>query len=228
MHPNDRDRFLPPIILAALVLVLGCGQGGGAHDPDAGREDAGVPPPPDTLQAGQADGTLEWRPLRRDSSVLLFNTGDTLRTGLHRIRKVGEVKGGSATYVLLSGRHCTECDAEQALYVLRPDAGTVRTTDGLGSWHMPGRLLDGESGEAYYTAEVYCGEVFPDTVGVIWFEEQLLPDGQRKKNTTLLRLDGPKPDTLVFFGEYRKSVTQKMAFNGRCRLLPGLDQTSAP
>lgn len=216
-----------------MVPAMGCALMAGCAAPpapEAGTRTADTLPAPrtDTVPAAAPPAVpLEWRALKGDGSVLVFNTGDTLRTGLFDIGKLGHVIANGVPYVLLGGRTCDACPVERSMYVLRTDAREVRT-GALSAWHLPGRLLDGETGEAYYEAEVYSGEVLPDTVGVIWYERQVLPDGGTKENTTLLRLNGARPDTLVFFGRVRKPFTQGLAFRGACRRLPEVDQTSAP
>jgi hypothetical protein len=110
-----------------------------------------------------------------------------------------------------------------ALYI-RPLADSMATMSELRPWHMPGRLLDAHSGESYYEAEVFVGEVLQDTVGVIWYDRSLMPDGHWKENTMLLNLSQAQSDTLVWFGHGRKSMTQGLAFGGKCKLLKGRDQ----
>lgn len=111
----------------------------------------------------------------------------------------------------------------QALYI-RPLADSTANRSELRPWHMPGRLLDTHSGQSYYEAEVFAGEVLRDTVGVIWYDRSLMPDGRWKENTLLLHLKTGQPDTLVWFGHGRKSITQGLAFRGKCQLLKGRDQ----
>lgn len=170
---------------------------------------------------------MAWRTLGKDSSLLVFDTGDTLRTELFRVRKLGHVEGTGQDYALVSAQPSLDRPDLRAFYTLPMKGGRMDKAD-LYPWHLPGRLLDGETGEPYYTAEVYSGEVLPDTVGVIWYETQVLPDGAIKQNTTLLRLNGQRTDTLVFFGQVRKSFTQGLAFKGACRRLPSTDVTATP
>lgn len=111
----------------------------------------------------------------------------------------------------------------QALYI-RALADSAKAPQQLRPWHMPGRLLDTNSGESYYEAEVFVGEVLRDTIGIIWYDRSLMPDGHWKENTLLLNLSQPEPDTLVWFGHGRKSTSQGLAFGGKCKLLKGRDQ----
>ena len=67
-----------------------------------------------------------------------------------------------------------------------------------------------------------------DTIGVIWYERSLMPDGTWRLNTTILDLTGPRPDTLILFGHGRKSATIALAFRGKCQLLDSLDQHLDP
>ncbi|MCI1753946.1 MAG: hypothetical protein LKM36_14110 [Flavobacteriales bacterium] len=168
----------------------------------------------------------DWHPVENNASAIAFSNGDTLRfpaTGLRYMDKVTAQLGRE--WYLFSGKD-TSAKGIRTLYVESPGYHTA--TAAARKWEMPGRLLDHDGSEVYYEAEVFAGEVLPDTVGVAWYDRSLMPDGQWRLNTTLLIFGQPQADTLVLFGHLRKSVTQRLAFQGKCRLLKGEDQLVKP
>lgn len=119
---------------------------------------------------------------------------------------------------LLIGPSAVPARKGQALYVI-PARDTSLLLPEHEQWHTPGRLTDAGTNKCYYEADVFAGEVLRDTIGVIWYDRTLMPDGHWKENTTLLNLSGSVPDTLVFFGQSRRSTTLGLAFRGKCTLL---------
>ena len=167
-----------------------------------------------------------WQMVANDSSSIFFSTGDTLHfpaTDLHYMGKVVAQLGRE--WYIFSGRDSSRRNM-RSLFVQSP--GYFSSAGIMHGWEMPGRLLDHGGQEVYYEAEVFTGEVFPDTMGVVWYDRSLMPDGQWRMNTRLLQFGRPEPDTLVFFGHRRKSITQSLAFQGKCRLLKGEDQVMKP
>lgn len=145
---------------------------------------------------------------------------------LHKAPALKEVHRFNAPsgieWTLLTGPDLRAPHAGKALYIMKADAGP-HLVEGMQPWHAPGRLIDHKDKQCYYEAHVFAGEVLPDTVGVIWYDRSLMPDGQWRENTTLLNLSGPVPDTLVFFGHGRRSSTAHLAFSGKCAQLDSVE-----
>lgn len=139
---------------------------------------------------------------------------------LTQVRRINGPSG--IEWTLFTGPDLRAPHGGKALYITKTDAGPHAIVD-MQPWHAPGRLIDHKNKECYYEAHVFAGEVLPDTVGVIWYDRSLMPDGQWRENTTLLNLSGPVPDTLVFFGHGRRSSTAQMAFSGRCAQLDSVE-----
>lgn len=166
---------------------------------------------------------VEWRLSASDPTTLVFNTGDTLPMHAKGLRLITQLTSRlGKPWFLFSGIDNEDSDKLQALYVVSPGDSLTRGIQH--SWHMPGRLTDSTSVSTYYEATVFAGEVLHDTIGVIWYDRSLMPDGQWRLNTTLLQLDRPDPDTLVLFGQGRKSATIDLAVKGKCQVLKPIDQ----
>lgn len=208
------------------LFILGVGCSVPAAEPVSTNTTAAsapaLPELPDSLSEQQPTG---WRILPHDPTTLVLGESDTLRTGLRDLRHLMEINAPSGiTWSLIQGRGAAKGgQAEVSLFILGTDP--ARYTEAIQQpWHMPGQISDGGESENYYEAEVFVGEVLRDTIGVIWYDRSLMPDGHWKQNTVLLNLNNAVPDTLVLFGHGRKSATISQAIRGKCELLQGFDQ----
>lgn len=159
-----------------------------------------------------------------DASFLHAPAQTTLGRNLQVIRRLPTPAG--VDWILSTGPNALGPRNGQVLYIRAE--GDTTPPDLMHGWHMPGKLIDRKSREPFYEAEVFVGEVLPDTIGVIWYDRSLMPDGLWHENTVLLDLTGIDPDTLVFFGHGRKHLTQRLAFEGKCTILDGLEQRITP
>lgn len=216
-------RCIPPLSL--LAVCAGC------VPPSAGPivpgHAATITPNlhPELESPPQQPAAAAWHILPGPPSVLVLDGRDTVRTELHDLQLITELTAPTGmVWSVMRGKGDTRGgQAAVSMYVLCTD--TELSAQAIHHpWHMPGRIADGPGEECYYEAQVFVGEVLQDTVGVIWYDRSLMPDGKWKENTVLLDLSGEVPDTLVLFGHGRKSSTIHRAFNGKCELLKGLDQ----
>lgn len=201
------------------ILLLGCASPGaeqteGTIDPPATRYD------PDPI-------ALIYE--RTDSSTIYFEGGQQFETGLYDLRYIGQVqRHGGMPWLIMAGKHCTECDAELALYIHSPSDGPLVSASGANARYYPGRILDGETGEPWYEGRTFYGDVLAETGGVIWFEKLVHADGSVQEMTTLVDLDGSVPVEQQFMDQERLPKTLELMSRGFCREIPGIDQTAAP
>ncbi len=154
--------------------------------------------------------------------------GTVLRTGLHEAQLLGTVKGfDGKAHLVMSGRYCAECDAEVALYVHAPADGPLVTGNGMNARMYPGVARDGETGEPYYEARAFFGDVLEGVPGVIWYVRALEPDGSMQEHTMLLNLTAGQEDSQQP-GRTLLEKTLKQVDMGKCQEIPGIDRTSAP
>jgi hypothetical protein len=166
---------------------------------------------------------------RTDSSTIRFKDGVEFETGLYDLEYHGQVqRHGALPWLIMAGRHCQECDADLALYVHSPSDGPLISEFGTNARYHPGRILDGETGEPWYQARTFFGEVLAETGGVIWYERILHADGTIQEVTTLLDLDGEIPVESQFMDQERLPRTLELMSRGLCREIPGRDQFAAP
>jgi hypothetical protein len=219
-----RPTTLPLLLILATAGCMPSGSGT-SEAPVASTDKAMAD---STRTEGQAARPqVKWRLSTSDPSAVVFDTGDTMRMhakDLHFITRLTSPLG--KLWFLFSGIDNADSDGLRALYVVSPGDSVSR---GLRhSWHMPGRLTDSTGAAVYYEASVFVGQILPDTIGVVWYDRSLMPDGQWRSNTTLLQLGRPEPDTLVLFGQGRKSATIDLAVRGKCLALAPIDQRTTP
>ena len=200
---------------AALVLVsaffTSCG-GGASSDAEA-RDSAVV-----VLAVEGVEG----------SSIRLAD-GRLVTTGLHELNYIGQVRGtAKAPWLVMSGRYCDECDALLALYVHSPGGGPMRIEHGEGALQYPGRLLDGETGEVYYSTRTFFGEVLDGVQGVISYENVIDAGAEGEWYTNLTDLSAATRRDTQYMDTSRLPQTLDLAAKGKCQEIPGMDQMSAP
>lgn len=161
---------------------------------------------PAGLNSGSGRSGPQEPPKRQTASIPLVK----------EIRRVTAKTG--VEWKLLIGPSAVPARKGQALYIIPARDSSLLLLEHE-QWHTPGRLSDAGTNKCYYEADVFAGEVLRDTIGVIWYDRTLMPDGRWKENTTLVNRSGPVPDTLVFFGQGRRSTTLGLAFRGKCALL---------
>lgn len=206
------------------MLALGCGT-----PPPEEKVELATPAPPsaDTVQAAPADpddvsaaGDL----VIKGEDVLLPN-GQRYPIGLHAARILDRFpRPGAAPLLLVQGRPLKERNTPESLYFIDVDRPLPSWADGANAWHAAGSMSDTRHKEAFYTADVFSGEVLPGTTGVIWYERILQPNGQWTRSTTLLQVEGTRVDTSVYFGHEQLPITQRRAFKGLCKVVPPVDQ----
>lgn len=166
---------------------------------------------------------------RPSTGKVVLRDGRTLETGLHEASVQAFLPRTNASdIVLVSGRSCTNCKAPIRLFVIDPDRPLPAFQQDTQAWQNAGELVDVRTDERYYEAQVFAGTVLPDTEGIIWYERSLMPTGEWRSNTTILRIKGEVVDTVTYFGHDKLSTTQALAFRGACKVIPGQVQQVMP
>lgn len=152
----------------------------------------------------------------------------TTASGLFESKDLGTVAGTDGhTYIIRSGRYCDECDTETSLYIFDSAQGEPNIAEGVGARMHPGIARDGDTGEPYYEARTFFGEVLEGVPGVIWYERAMEPDGSMQEHTVLVDLtEGMQEQQQA--GHVLLERTLALAAAGKCTEIAGVDRTSAP
>lgn len=149
-------------------------------------------------------------------------------SGLVDSKDLGTVTGTDGhSYTVRSGRYCDECDAELSLYIFDAAQGEPNVNDGANARMHPGTARDGETGEPYYEARAFFGEVLQGVPGVVWYERAMGTDGTMEEHTVLVDLtEGVQEQQQPGHGLMERTLA--LAAAGKCTEIAGVDRTSAP
>ena len=160
--------------------------------------------------------------------AIRFHNGKRFATGLYDVTFLGILPARPAPYLVLSGRGCTECDANISIYFLSPLGPRVSegTTD---RYWGPGRETDPETRTVIRKSRTFIGNCLQDVIsGVVWYDSLLSDTGKWATGLAVVRIVA---DTVA--AELRRpapspSLTLTRVRTGTCREIPGIDQSSEP
>jgi len=165
--------------------------------------------------------------LRVDSAKILFDDGTEFQTNLFELGFIAQLPTKQKIpYLILSGRQCTQCDANISIYIHSPSDGPLKKEHEQTRYEFPGELYSWENGELIATKRTFYGEVFPNNYGVIWYQSELDEDGTWVESTYFSGISG---DTLL--GSFIEAnidstlfqVNKKLAFE-----IAGTSQSTEP
>ena len=161
-------------------------------------------------------------------SLVIFSDSTTLQVPIREAKLLLELPvPGRASWLLLSGVECTECDANMALWPFRAVPGR-QTPLPLG-FAYPGEMTEaGLENTPYFRSRLFLGQcVDARTVSAVWLEEVLQPDSARTRRVRILEASPTLADrVLPWTGAFEARVFAHVAA-GRCREVPPLDQSVA-
>jgi hypothetical protein len=160
--------------------------------------------------------------------AIRFHNGQRFATGLYDVTVLGILPARRAPYLVLSGRGCTECDANISIYFLSP-LGPRASEASTDRYWSPGRETDPDTRTVIRKSRAFIGNCLQDVIsGVLWYDSLLSDDGKWATGLAVVRIVA---DTVA--AELRRpapspSVTLQRVRAGVCREIPGIDQSSEP
>lgn len=164
----------------------------------------------------------------RAATVIRFRNGQRFATGLYDVTFLGTLPARPAPYLVLSGRGCTECDANISIYFLSPFGPRVSEASTDRYW-SPGQETDPNTRRVIRKSRAFIGNCLPDLInGVVWYDSLLFEDGKWETGLAVVRIVA---DTVA--AELRRpapapSHTLARVRARACRELPRIDQSSEP
>jgi hypothetical protein len=114
---------------------------------------------------------LPWEFDRVEGTTVFFKANKPMRTTLHDLRYLGELRPPQGTpYLLFTARPCQDCLQDKAIYVLRPEGG--RPTHFV----YPGRVLDPRTRQVLLESRSFFGRCLsssPSEVFVTFQKERV-------------------------------------------------------
>ena len=160
--------------------------------------------------------------------AIRFQNGKRFATGLYDVTFLGILAAHPVPYLVLSGRGCTECDANISIYFLSPLGPRVSEASTDRYW-SPGRETDPDTRTVIRKSRAFIGNCLQDVIsGVIWYDSLLSDEGKWATGLAVVRIVA---DTVA--AELRRpapssSLTLTRVRTGACREIPGIDQSSEP
>jgi hypothetical protein len=163
-------------------------------------------------------------------SLVIFSDSTTLHVPIREAKLLLELPvPGRASWLLLSGVECWDCDANIALWPFRAVPG--RQTPRPVGFVYPGEATEAGLEEAglentpHFRSRLFLGQcVDARTVSAVWLEEVLRPDSARTRRVRILEASPTLSDrVLPWTGAFEARVFTHVAA-GRCREVPPLDQ----
>lgn len=202
--------------------------------------------PADTLQApslgaranpaAAADTTVYRSVTRLDSlppngepgdarSIVTFSDSTTLEVPIREATLLlGLPVPGQASWLLLSGVECSECDANLSIWAFRAIPGR-QIARPLG-FAFPGEMFEaGDESTPYFRSRLFLGQCSDDTTtSAVWLEEVLRPDSARARRIRILEATPTLADRVVPWTTEFEARLLAHVVAGRCREVTAVKQ----
>ena len=184
----------------------------------------------DSIQAAWTPSAIEAPPpathyVSESPATIRFHNGVRFQSGVYQARFLGLLPSTSIPYVVLSGRGCTDCDANIAIYVLSPVGPPVNEATTRRFWY-PGHETDMQ-GQPVRSSRAFIGRCLPHSdEALIWYDSVYI-EGQWHESLTYLHVAG---DSVSFELRPVPALKSTLQFvgHGSCREIAGIEQTSEP
>ncbi len=147
-----------------------------------------------------------------DTGIIHFKNGHSFDTKIYEIKVIDSVQAKKkAPYLILTGRVCTECDANRTIYVQNP----LDKNPSPAKYSSPGKELNYEEVLVSHFKTFY-GNCFEASIPVItWID---LKDA----HNTVVNLNDDKPKIKVISKETKKhlKVIESFISQGKCKEIP--------
>jgi len=158
-------------------------------------------------------------------SLVTFADSTTLEVPIRGAELLFELPvPGRASWLLLTGTECSECDANFAVWVFRGVPGRVAKVQ-LG-FAYPGEMIEaGLESAPYFRSRLFLGKCLDDTRdAAVWLEEVLQPDSARARRVRVLEATPTLDDrVLPWTADTEARVLARVA-GGGCREVPPEEQ----
>ncbi|MBB6613147.1 hypothetical protein H7F15_19060 [Pontibacter sp. Tf4] len=225
------------IAIFLLTCLFACSQNETLHE-DSSIENAQVKNPeeeaipvekplPQKVEEPEYD---TWTLAKVDGSRLVFKEGPVFDTELYQLEYIGQVDIDSkAPFLIFSGRHCDECDANISIYFHSPRNGYLNVSYGENRYLYPGKERDYETDTLLYEAKAFYGEVFKGVSGIVWFQKTLMEDNSLQNSVYLAKIVGDKvvaEELKDFDNRLKEAIILNKA--GKNKEIKGREYTSEP
>ncbi len=213
------DRLPSPPVIA-----------GAPADADAGaRPDAGALPDTAVSRAVAHIDSLPHNEQPGDArSLVTFTDSTTLEIPIREAELLGQLPvAGRASWLLIAGTECSQCDANVTVWLFRGVPGrVVKLQPGL---PYPGSMTEaGNATTPYFRSRLFVGACLDaDDDVAVWMEEVLKPDTARARRIRVLASTPALADRELPWTAGAERRLNARVSAGRCREVPPIDQLVA-
>jgi hypothetical protein len=162
--------------------------------------------------------------------ILEWPDGRRFITTLFGVRVVGQLSATTKLpFLILSGRGCTECDADESIYIHSPSDGPMQNEGSQPRFSYPGRLSSYLDGSLLSRSRMFWGRCLADRgPGIIWFQQEKQQDGTWKPSVYSAEIIGDNVKSDFQIPPPPIQTTLGRVKSGACRELRGRNMTSEP
>lgn len=224
-------------ILLVAVTVAGCKADAGRASPPVANDApaaAGIAARPDSPAA--PDSTVYRAVAHIDSlpengqpgdarSLVTFADSSTLEIPIRGAELVVQLPvAGRASWLLIAGTECSQCDANVTVWLFRGVPGRVAKLQP--GFPYPGSMTEaGNATAPYFRSRLFVGACLDATDDVaVWVEHVLKPDSARTRQLRVLASTPTLADRVLPWTAEAERRLRARVSAGRCREVPPLDQ----
>ncbi|NNE98649.1 MAG: hypothetical protein HKN25_06480 [Pyrinomonadaceae bacterium] len=173
----------------------------------------------------------EWVFKKTEGQQIIFENGKKINTRLYELKYLRSlVTETGTTFLILSGRGCTECDANIGIYIHNPADGDMKGEAEQMRYAYPGKISYYEDNSLIAESRMFAGNCLPDKTNmVIWYQKELNDDKEWESSAYIAEiineelvgktLEKELPDIKVSLGLKKAK---------KCFEIKGIDRTSEP
>ena len=171
-------------------------------------------------------------PRNRRTSALVLADGQRFQTTLYQVKVLTELRTErKVPYIVMVGRGCVNCDANNSIYVHSPSDGPMQDEGHQPRYSYPGRLLSYLDGKTPVSEiRLFIGACMAGhNDALVWYVRERDDKGKWLSSVLVVHVEGDKPvETLLKTNLPAIDSALQKVRQGSCREIPGVDGHSEP
>lgn len=167
-----------------------------------------------------------WKFEKVSGQTLYFSNNLKYIVDLYDLKYVGQLRTESdSPLFIVSGRGCSQCDENIAIYIYSPKTGLVKENGKPIKYSYPGREFDYVNNKPTFESKMFYGKCLDKNKdSIVWFQKDFNQDGIYKETSFVLGIIGEDIKESII-KDNSLSVDQ---ISKSCTELSGIDVTASP
>ena len=168
----------------------------------------------------------------RRTSVLVLADGQRFQTSLFQVRVLTALRTDrKAPYIVMVGRGCVNCDAQNSIYIHSPSDGPMQDEGHQPRYSYPGRLVSYSDGKTPVSDVRFfmggCLSAYREAL--VWYVRERDDKGMWHSSVLAVHVEADKlAETVLKINLPSIDSTLQRVRQGVCRELPGVEGHSEP